>query len=160
MAADLNQVSLLVRREIEARMAAPFVKALIAELGEKRGLAVVQEIITAMAREGGIQLAKTVGGNTLAHFAEVLKFWMKDNALEIQVVERSASVFAFNVTRCRYAEMYEALGMREMGIHLSCARDFALMEGFNPGIRLVRTHTIMEGAKTCDFRYEDMKGLR
>ncbi|MBN1106701.1 MAG: L-2-amino-thiazoline-4-carboxylic acid hydrolase [Deltaproteobacteria bacterium] len=149
---------MLVRREIEARMAAPFVRALVRELGEKRGLVLVQEIIASMAREAGMQLAKAMGGNTLAHFAEGLKFWTKDNALEIEVVEQSASVFAFNVTRCRYAEMYRELGMRELGIHLSCARDFALMEGFNPGIRLVRTHTILEGAETCDFRYEALKG--
>lgn len=101
-----------------------------------------------------------MGGNTLAHFAEGLKFWTRDNALEIEVVERSASVFAFNVTRCRYAEMYKELGMRELGIHFSCARDYAFMEGFNPGIRFVRTHTILEGAKTCDFRCEALKGQR
>lgn len=158
MTADLSRVSILARREIEARMAAPFVDALVREAGEARAFRIVGEIISAMAREAGTQLANTMGGNTLAHYAEGLKFWMRDNALEIQVVEQSDSVLAFNVTRCRYAEMYKELGMPELGIHLSCARDYALMEGFNPGIRLVRTHTILEGAETCDFRYEVMKG--
>ena len=62
-------------------------------------------------------------------------------------------VFAFNVTRCRYAEMYRDLGIPQLGPILSCARDFAMIEGFNPGIRLTRTQTIMEGAALGDFRY-------
>jgi L-2-amino-thiazoline-4-carboxylic acid hydrolase len=57
------------------------------------------------------------------------------------------------VTRCRYAEMYRALGIPELGEVLSCQRDAALIEGFNPGVTLERTHTIMQGAATCDFRY-------
>ncbi len=62
-------------------------------------------------------------------------------------------MFAFNVTRCRYAEMYRELGIPHLGPVLSCARDFALIEGFNPLIRLTRTQTLMDGAPTCDFRY-------
>jgi hypothetical protein len=58
-----------------------------------------------------------------------------------------------NTTRCRYAEMYRELGMPKLGFTLSCARDFALVEGFNPRIELRRTQTIMEGADHCDFRF-------
>jgi hypothetical protein len=49
--------------------------------------------------------------------------------------------------------MYRALGIPELGAILSCGRDGALGEGFNPALRLVRTQTIMEGAPCCDFRY-------
>ena len=59
-----------------------------------------------------------------------------------------------NVTRCRYAEMYEELGLQELGYMLSCARDFAMIDGFNPRINLTRTQTIMEGANHCDFLFE------
>ena len=90
----------------------------------------------------------------MKHFAEGLNFWMRDNALEMDVLEKSHTSFAFNVKRCRYAEMYKDLGFLELGKHLSCDRDFALIEGFNPRIKLIRTETIMEGAESCDFRYE------
>ncbi len=33
-------------------------------------------------------------------------------------------------------------------------RDEALIEGFNPEIKLHRTQTIMEGATFCDFRFD------
>jgi hypothetical protein len=49
--------------------------------------------------------------------------------------------------------MYHHLGIPELGDTLSCSRDFALIEGFNPEIRLNRTQTIMQGAAWCDFRY-------
>ena len=60
----------------------------------------------------------------------------------------------FDVTRCRYAEMYRALGLADLGGTLSCCRDFALIEGFNPEVTLTRTQTIMEGATHCDFRFQ------
>jgi hypothetical protein len=71
----------------------------------------------------------------------------------MEVLEQSENSFSFNVTRCRYAELYQALGIAELGAILSCNRDFSLIEGFNPDIHLTRTQTIMEGAAFCDFRY-------
>jgi hypothetical protein len=50
--------------------------------------------------------------------------------------------------------MYRALGVPELGALLSCNRDAALIEGFNPAVKLTRTQTIMNGASFCDFRYE------
>ncbi|MGH7364833.1 MAG: L-2-amino-thiazoline-4-carboxylic acid hydrolase [Candidatus Rokuibacteriota bacterium] len=37
---------------------------------------------------------------------------------------------------------------------LSCNRDFSLIEGFNPAVKLTRTRTVMEGTSHCDFRFE------
>jgi hypothetical protein len=73
--------------------------------------------------------------------------------LQIEVLESTDTTYNFNVTRCRYAEMYRGLGIPELGGVLSCGRDYALGEGFNPDLKLIRTQTIMEGAPFCDFRY-------
>jgi len=153
MSDDLNKIGVLIRREIEARILAPFIKVLIAEVGEKKTHQILREIIRTLAKESGAQLAKTMGGNRIAHFAESLKFWTKDNAVEIEVKTQTDTTFVFNVIRCRYAEMYKELGLQEYGRYLSCDRDFALIEGFNPDIKLTRTQTIMEGGKVCDFHY-------
>ena len=53
--------------------------------------------------------------------------------------------------RCRYAELYQRLGMHDLGYCLSCSRDPAFARGFNPRLTLTRTRTIMEGAYSCDF---------
>jgi fumarate reductase iron-sulfur subunit len=155
MGADLTQVSILARREIEARILSPVMKAMIQEMGKERALAVLRPIIQSLARESGAQMAKLLGGNTLEDFARSLSLWTREDALRIQVLEQSKNRYCFNVTRCRYAEMYKELGISEYGVLLSCGRDSAMVEGFNPRIKFTRTQTLMEGADHCDFCYEE-----
>ena len=145
---------ILTRREIEARIVAPLLEAFAAEVGNERALEIVQQVILQIAREQGALLAQQAGGCTLAHFTAVLEAWKKGDAMEMEVLEQSEDRLAFNVTRCGYADMYRQLGIAELGKILSCGRDFALIEGFNPEIHLTRTQTILTGAPCCDFRYE------
>ena len=155
---DLNaKLGVLTRREVEARILIPVINALGDAFGRDAVLAVVRDTIVNIAREQGAVLSQQMGGNSLKHFVDSLAYWTQDNALEINVIEKSDDVLSFNVTRCRYAELYESLGIREIGTSFSCTRDFALIEGFNPDISLERTQTIMEGASHCDFRYRRKK---
>src|SRR5581483_11586706 len=112
-----------------------------------------RETIARLARESGAELARTLGHDTLDAFAGCLDRWREGGALEIDVLAQSPERLSFNVTRCRYAEMYRALGLADLGASLSCQRDFALAQGFNPEIALTRTQTIMQGAPFCDFRF-------
>lgn len=150
---DLNAVGVLKRREIEARVLAPFVDALAAEFGRDRVIDILRQTIITLAREQGAALAEARGTNALGGFADATKDWMKDDALTIEVVEKTEDRYGFNVTRCRYAEMYRALGIPELGAVLSCNRDFSLIEGYNSSVELKRSQTLMEGASHCDFRY-------
>jgi hypothetical protein len=150
---NLNAIGVLKRREIEVRILAPILESLCAEFGRERVLALVNKQIVQIAHEQGKLLAENAGGDSLLDFSHSLKNWKKDDAMQIEVLEQNQERYAFNVTRCRYAEMYKTLGVPELGSLLSCNRDFALIQGFNPTISLTRTQTIMEGASFCDFRY-------
>ena len=151
---ELNAlIGVLTRREVEARVLAPILDALAETFGREAVLTVVRDAIINIAHEQGAQLVETMGGDSLDAFADSLQFWTKDDALEIEVLERNAQTFSFNVTRCRYAELYQSLGIPELGALFSCNRDHALIEGFNADVKLARTQTIMEGAAYCDFRY-------
>jgi len=150
---SLNDLGVLTRREIEARIIAPLLDAFGEAFGQERVLEITRQTIKDIARQQGKELAENMGGYTLAHFAASLEAWKKDEALVIDVLEQTDEAFLFNVTRCRYAEMYRELGVPELGSTLSCNRDFTLIEGFNPNVSLTRTQTIMEGAAFCDFRY-------
>jgi len=77
-------------------------------------------------------------------------------ALDYQVVERTPDTFDVDVTGCRYAEFYQELGEPELGFLLTCSADFSLAEGF-AGVELTRTHTIMQGADHCDFRFKQKR---
>jgi len=150
----LNEaIGVLTRREVEARLVAPLIEALGTEFGRDKVLRVIRNAVVEIARRQGADLSRAMGGNSLQHFRDSLVHWSRDDAMSTEVIEESGQAFAFNVTRCRYAEMYRDLGTPLLGPILSCSRDFALIEGFNPRIRLTRTQTLMEGAPFCDFRY-------
>lgn len=151
-----ERVSVLTRREIEARILKPLVEA----LGEKFGDAEVQQVLADVVRraayETGSAMAES-GQNDLNTFADAWEPWFRGGALEIDELERTPERWSFNVTRCRYAELYRALGMEHLGAVLSCNRDAALIEGFSAEVRLERTQTLMEGNPHCDFRYTRQK---
>ena len=154
---ELNSIGVLKRREIEARILAPLLAAFSAELGRERTLEIARHVIVEIAAAQGAQLAEAVGGKTLTHFAATLAAWQRDDALQMNVLEQNDERFAFNVTRCRYAELYRALGVPELGAVLSCNRDAALIGGFNDTVQLTRTQTLMQGASHCDFRFVQLQ---
>ncbi len=149
------RLNLLQRREIEARIVGPLIRAFERELGREKTIALLRGVIADLARQAGAELARELGEVSLAAFASCLERWKEGGALELDVLEQSADRLDFNVTRCRYAEMYRALGLADLGSSLSCVRDFTLAEGFSPDIALTRTQTIMEGAAYCDFRFRN-----
>lgn len=146
-------ITLLQQREIEAKVVGPLVRGFAAEVGTEKALEIVRKVIVNLAHEAGADLAKRLGDASLEAFASGLDRWSEGGALEIEILEKSPERLSFNVTRCKYAEMYRALGLADLGESLSCQRDFALVEGFNSEITLERTQTLMEGASHCDFRF-------
>lgn len=151
---DIHSVDLIVRREIEALIAAPLLRAFMEAFGREAALETARKVIDGLALEAGKALRPAVGGETMAHLRRALSLFGRGGALELDFLEAGEHRLAVNVTRCKYAEMYKRLGLQEFGFLLSCGRDYALMEGFVPRIRFSRTQTIMEGAPYCDFRFE------
>ena len=151
---SIDEVPLIVRREIEARILAPFVEALGRRFGREAVVEILRETIARIAREQGGQAAAACGGQDLAAFKKLTDKWRQGGALELAVLQQDPTRYEFDVTRCRFAEMYARLGIPELGEVLSCNRDFNASEGFNPHLKLTRTQTIMGGADHCDFRYK------
>lgn len=145
---------MLEKRKIEAEILKEVYETLKASHGE----AVARKTIEDSVRRSAIEQARAFaaaapGGTSLKTFQDIQSFWTKGGALEIEVTEQTDTTFAFNVTRCRYAESYRAMGLGALGDTLSCNRDGEFCRGYNPAIRLERTQTIMGGAAFCDFRY-------
>lgn len=148
-----QSISILEQRRIEAGVIKPLMEAFEAELGREKSRAILSRVIKEQAREKGRQMAAEAPDTTLAGFASLKEPWYRDGALEMDILEESADRYDFNVTRCRYAEMYQEMGLGDLGFILSCDRDATRIEGFNPELRLKRTQTIMQGSDCCDFRY-------
>ena len=101
------------------------------------------------ARDGPKLSAATC--DSLKNVAE--KVWAGGGSLDIDMVAAGDDRLDFNVTRCRYAEFYKDLGLADLGYLVHCNRDHAMIDGFNPDLKLTRTQTVMEGASHCDFRF-------
>ena len=153
MLPDLPEISLLQQRFLEARVLGPLIRAFQREVGAERALEIAGRAIRELAEERGRELARQSQTQNLDAFANVAKAWRSQGALTIEVLEQTPTRYDFNVTRCRFAEMYREMGLADLGAVLSCNRDGSLCQGFNSAIALSRTQTIMQGATHCNFRY-------
>ena len=152
--ADIDSMPVLVRRRIEAMVLGPMIRAFQDEFGEQEANRVAKRVIEEIAQDQGAAFAQKVGGDDIPTYVANKGAWTANNALEIDVLEMDESRYDYNVTRCRYAEMYRDLGMQDLGFIFSCGRDFNFPAGYNKNLKLTRSQTIMQGAAFCDFRYE------
>jgi len=153
MAFDPSQMDVIDRRQIEAMILGPMLRAFQEEIGEEKTNKIARIVITNLAREQGSQFAKGIGANGLEDYASNKGAWRRQGALEVDILESTEKRYSFDVTRCKYAEMYNELGYGDLGEIFSCTRDFEFCAGFNSDVKLERTQTIMQGASHCDFRY-------
>ena len=149
-----GKVTLLDKRLIQAPVAECLINSFADVIGYERAIVVATEAIQADAEKAGRMMKEKFGGNSLKELSRIVKeIWAEDDAISITILEETDHKLNFDVNRCRYAEHYEKMGIKELGICLSCSRDGSFAKGFNPQIRLIRTQTIMEGAPFCDFRF-------
>ncbi|MGZ3979401.1 MAG: L-2-amino-thiazoline-4-carboxylic acid hydrolase [Flavisolibacter sp.] len=150
---SIRPISTLERREIQAPILARVIAAFTGELGSEEAMQAASAAIQADAREAAKAMVRRYGGNGVQELLQVVtEVWAEDDALVYDLLEQTDQKLSFDVTRCRYAEMYARLGLKEYGCCLSCNRDEAFISEFNPRMKLVRTSTIMQGAQCCDFR--------
>ncbi len=142
----------LERRRIEAGVLVPMVQAFQRAFGKERANEVAREVIHELARQDGRRWAEQFG-HDLKAMQKVAEVWSAGGGLEIQTLAADEAKLEFNVTRCRYAELFQELGLPELGALFHCSRDFAVAEGFSGDMELRRTQTIMQGASHCDFRF-------
>ena len=151
---DQQTLAMLERRRIEAAILKHVYDTLKASHGVEAAQRTIAEAVRKSAIEQGRQMAAAVGPErSLQTFIDGHEPWLRGDALTIEVKERSDSRYRYNVTRCKYAEMYRDMGLGEIGHLLSCQRDGTFCEGYDARIKLKRTQTIMQGATHCDFDY-------
>lgn len=151
----MDEMPILTRRRIEAEFAKGLYDEMAAELGPDQARRILSNAIVKLARAGAAEMARQAPGGTpsLDSFRDIQRLWTAEDALRTETLKSTPTEYHFNVTRCRYAEMYRAMGLADLGAVLSCNRDGAFCEGYDPKLTLERTQTLMGGASHCDFRY-------
>ena len=149
-----TDLPILEQRRIEASIIKPIYEELKRELGEKDAKRILSSAIQRDAiDQGRAYAADQDGPSSLLGFHALSSQWSANGALEIRTHDASESNLSYDVTRCRYAEMYREMGLAEIGHILSCGRDSTFCTGYDARIKLDRSQTIMQGASHCDFRF-------
>ena len=154
MKSELDKVNMLTRREIEARLAGPLIKGFIKALGREEALRVVEQVMEDLGRQAGRDLAEQMGGNSIRCLARGHGRYAAGDAYRMKILELTDKSYHVDITWCAYAEMYRSLGLADLGLLLSCGRDFAFTEGFNPKIKLTRDKTLLQGDEVCSYRFD------
>ena len=109
------------------------------------------------------QFAAAVGGKTsIATFADRQELWTRGGALETEVLEKNDTRYRFNVTRCKYAEMYRDMGLADRPPAVLPARRH-LLRGLRQAPQAQAHADHHAGATHCDFDYtydEGRQGVR
>jgi len=105
------QVSHLLRREIQAPIAAALIRGFAQTLGMGRALEIAAAAVRADALVAGREMAARPGGGSLSELERLVReVWSADDAMTVRILERTERTLSFDVTRCGYAELYERLG--------------------------------------------------
>ena len=153
---NINQVSLLVRLEIEATVLAQVYEVLKKRLGQEEALAAMTQMVEHTAEQAGRAFAaESKTGPSLEHFATIWDRLMAvPGSLETEGYELGRDRMSLTVTGCGYLKLYEKMGLApELLPVLSCCRDFAFAQGYSPKLHLERPTFIGQGDELCQFDY-------
>ncbi|MDO5689098.1 MAG: L-2-amino-thiazoline-4-carboxylic acid hydrolase [Tissierellia bacterium] len=148
---SIYDVPVLLRREIEALMIKPFLDEFEKELGRDKTYEIVESVIKEIAEKQGAYYAEMLGANDVEALLKQEEAWTANNALELENVIEEDTNLRQTVKRCAYVDMYERIGMKDLGFTLSCLRDEYFYRGFNMKMVMSRSKQLMTGGDCCDF---------
>jgi len=158
---EINEsISILDQVKIQAQVLVPVLRALRRELGAARANAIVRAALREWSRNLYLAIGARTPGAPHEKWAAMNAATLPriGDAIDVELIKNDAAVMEFNVTGCRYADFFRALGEPELGGLLLCEADVDVAEVGSPEVEFTRTQTIMQGAPYCDFRYRMKTG--
>jgi len=148
-------LSLLDKTKIQAQVLVPLLRTLRAELGRERADAIVKQSLREWSKQLFAAVGNGVDGSPRRKWAAMHTALADVTAPEVTVEMRrhDADALEFDVTACRFAEFFRALGEPDLGALLICETDFDIAAAGAGEVSLTRDQTIMRGAPRCTFRY-------
>jgi predicted ArsR family transcriptional regulator len=149
-------LSLLNKTRIQAQVLVPVLQALRSELGKERADAVVREALRGWSKQLFAAVGERVDGSPRRKWAAMHTALAEITEPEVTAAMRrhDEEALEFDITHCRFAEFFRALGEPELGALLICETDFDIAAAGGSEVSLTREQTIMQGAPSCTFRYK------
>jgi predicted ArsR family transcriptional regulator len=150
------RLSLLDKTRIQAQVLVPVLRALRSELGKERADAIVKQALRDWSKQLFAAVGDSVDGGPRRKWAAMHTALAEITEQEVMVEMRrqDKEALEFDVTHCRFAEFFRALGEPELGALLICETDFDIAAAGGSEVSFTRDQTIMQGASCCTFRYK------
>jgi hypothetical protein len=149
------RLSLLDKTRIQAQVLVPVLRALRAELGKERADGLVQQALRDWSQQLFAAIADGVEGSGRTKWRTMQSALNDVSAHEVtfQIQRHDEAALDIDVSSCRFAEFFRALGEPELGALLVCATDVDIASAAEGEVSLDRAQTLMLGAPSCTFRY-------
>jgi len=150
------RLSLLDKTRIQAQVLVPVLTALRSELGKDKADTIVKQALRGWSKRLFAELADGIDGSPRRKWAAMHTAMAQTTEQDVTVEMRrhDKEALEFDVTRCRFAEFFRAIGEPELGALLICATDFDIAAAGGNEVSFSRDQTIMQGGSCCTFRYK------
>jgi len=148
-------LSLLDKTRIQAQVLVPVLRTLRTELGKERADAIARQALRDWSKALFAAVGKSVDGSSRRKWAamQTALTELTEREVTVEMHRHDKEALEFDVTHCRFAEFFRALGEPELGALLICATDFDIVAAGGSEVSLTREQTLMQGAPSCTFRY-------
>lgn len=151
-----SRITLLDKTRMQAQVLVPVLRALRAEMGKDKADAIVRQALRDWSKQLFAAVGENIEGSPRRKWATMQSALNDVSAPEVEseIVRQDKETLDIDVTHCRFAEFFRALGEPELGALLICATDFDIVSASGGEVSLERAQTLMQGAPSCTFRYK------
>jgi hypothetical protein len=148
------KLSLLTKTRIQAQVLLPVLRALRTELGKEKADAMVKQALRDWSKQLFASIGAGIDGSPRRKWKTIQHVFrdVSSREVEFEILRHDEEALDLDVTRCRFAEFFRALGEPELGALLICDADFDIASVGHGEVSLERAQTIMQGAPSCTFR--------
>ena len=137
------------------RLLIPIFQNLSNSIGKNEFIGMLMKANSEFSTHRGQNWAKRVPENDLStytsHFKKPSQF--SEHTSTYEILEFTENVVEVKYTECICATIFREADASDIGYAAICHGDFAVAQGFNPKIKLIRTKTLMQGDDCCNHRY-------
>src|SRR5262249_31952276 len=139
------RLSLLDKTRIQAQVLVPVLRALRTELGKDRADAIVKQALRDWSKQLFAAAGVGVDGSPRRKWAAMHTAMaeMTERDVTVDMRRHDKEALEFDVTHCRFAEFFRALGEPELGALLVCETDFDIAAAGGSDVTFTRDQTIM-----------------
>jgi predicted ArsR family transcriptional regulator len=150
------KLSLLDKTRIQAQVLVPLLRALRAELGREKADAIAKQALRDWSKQLFAAIGNGVEGGPRRKWAAMHTAMAEitEHDVTVEMRRHDKDALEFDITECRFADFFRALGEPELGALLICETDVDIAAAGGGEVSFTREETIMRGAPSCTFRYK------